>query len=81
MRPDTRSEALKAIGNGEYYGAIVIPEDYTQRISGLAGPPRLPIAVVIEDQGAEINGRPVELGEEVANTITSPDSPAPDFVQ
>jgi YhgE/Pip-like protein len=81
VRPDTRSEALKAIGNGEYYGAIVIPEDYTQRISGLAGPPRLPIAVVVEDQGAEINGRPVELGEEVANTITSPDSPAPDFVQ
>ena len=39
VRPDTRSEALKAIGNGEYYGAIVIPEDYTQRISGLAGPP------------------------------------------
>jgi YhgE/Pip-like protein len=81
VRPDTRSEALKAIGNGEYYGAIVIPEDYTQRISGLAGPPRLPIAVVVEDQGAEINGRPVEPGEEVANTITSPDSPAPDFVQ
>jgi hypothetical protein len=70
VRPDTRSEALKAIGNSEYYGAIVIPEDYTQRISGLAGPPR-----------AKINGRPVELGEEVANTITSPDSPAPDFVQ
>jgi YhgE/Pip-like protein len=81
VRPDTRGEALKAIGNGEYYGAIVIPEDYTQRISGLAGPPRLPIAVAVEDQGAEINGRPVELGEEVANTITSPDSPAPDFVQ
>lgn len=33
------SEALKGIGNGEYYGAIVIPGDYTQRISGLAGPP------------------------------------------
>jgi YhgE/Pip-like protein len=81
VRPDTRSEALKAIGNGEYYGAIVIPEDYTQRISVLAGPPRLPIAVVVEDQGAQINGLPVELGEEVANTITSPDSPAPDFVQ
>jgi len=81
VRPDTRSEALKAIGNGEYYGAIVIPEDYTQRISGLAGPPRLPIAVIVEDQGAEINGRSVVFGAEVAGRITSSDSPAPDFVQ
>ena len=81
IRPDTRSDALKAIGNGEYYGAIVIPGDYTQRISGLASPPTIPIAVVVEDQGAEINGQPVALGEEVAGRITSPESPAPDFVQ
>jgi YhgE/Pip-like protein len=81
IRPDTRGEALKGIGNGEYYGAIVIPGDYTKRISGMAGPPAIPIAVVVEDEGAEINGQPVELGEEVANNITSPDSPAPDFVQ
>jgi hypothetical protein len=37
--------------------------------------------VVVEDQGAGIDGQPVELGEEVAGSITSPDSPAPDFVQ
>ena len=80
-RPDTRGEALEDMGNGEYYGAIVIPGDYTQRISSMAGPPTIPIAVVVEDQGAEINGQPVELGEEVANNVTSPDSPAPDFVQ
>ncbi|MBA3636525.1 MAG: ABC transporter permease [Actinomycetota bacterium] len=81
IRSGNSSEALKGIGYGEYYGAIVIPGDYTQRISGLAGPPTIPIAVVVEDRGAEMNGRPVELGEEVANRITSPASPAPDFVQ
>jgi YhgE/Pip-like protein len=41
-KPDTRGEALEGIGKGEYYGAIVIPRDYTQRISGLAGPPTTP---------------------------------------
>ncbi|MEJ7816669.1 MAG: ABC transporter permease [Rubrobacter sp.] len=81
IRADTRGEALKGIGNGEYYGAIAVPGDYTEQISGLAGPPTIPIAVVVEDRGSEMNGQPVELGEEVANRITSPDSPAPDFVQ
>jgi hypothetical protein len=79
IRPETRGEALEGIGNGEYYGAIAIPGNYTQRISGLAGPPTIPIAVVVEDQGAEMNGQPVALGEEVAGRITSPDSP--DLVQ
>lgn len=55
-RPDTRGAALEGIGNDEYYGAIVIPKDYTQRISGLAGPPTIPIALVVEDQGAEMKG-------------------------
>ena len=53
---DIRGEALKGIGNGGYYGAIVIPGDYTERISDLAGPPTIPLAVVVEDQGAEIGG-------------------------
>ncbi|HEX2742414.1 MAG TPA: ABC transporter permease [Rubrobacter sp.] len=81
MRPDTREEALKGIGNNEYYGAIVIPKDYTQRISDLVSPPTIPIAVVVEDQGAEINGQPMKLGEEVAKRITASDSPAPEFVK
>jgi len=81
IRSDTRGEALERLGNGEYYGAIVIPGDYTQRISALAGPPTIPIAVVVKDQGAEMNGQPVALGEDVAGRITSPDSPAPNFVQ
>ena len=42
IRPDTRSEALEGIGNGEYYGAIVIPGDYTQRISACPARRRYP---------------------------------------
>jgi YhgE/Pip-like protein len=80
-RPDSRGDALEGIGNNRYYGAIVIPEDYTHQISSIARPPNIPIAVVVEDQGAEINGQPVKLGEEVAGGITSPDSPAPGFVR
>ena len=80
-RPDTRGEALEGIGNNESYGAIVIPEDYTEQISNIASPPTIPIAVVVEDQGAEINGQPARLGEEVAGRITSPDSHTPAFVQ
>jgi YhgE/Pip-like protein len=80
-RPDSRGEALEGIGNNEYYGAIVIPKDYTEQISNIASPPAIPIAVVVEDQGAEVNGQPVKLGEEVAGRISSPDSPAPGFVQ
>ena len=80
-RPDTRGGALEGIGNDKYYGAIVIPKDYSQRISNIASPPTIPIAVVVEDRGAEVNGQAVKLGEEVAGRITSPDSPAPSFVQ
>jgi YhgE/Pip-like protein len=81
IRPDTRENALRGIGNDEFYGAIVIPRDCTQRISDLVSPPTIPIAVLVEDQGAAMNGQTVRLGEEVANRITAPDSQAPDFVK
>ena len=80
-RPNSREEALDGLGRKEYYGAIVIPTDYSERISGIASPPEIPIAVLNEDAGAEINGQPINLGEEVEGRITSPDSPAPSFVQ
>jgi YhgE/Pip-like protein len=76
-----RKEALEGIGNDEHYGAIVIPADYSERISGIVSPPTIPIAVVNEDEGAEMNGQPMSLGEEVAKRITAPDSPAPPFVK
>ena len=74
-----RDEAMEGIGNDEYYGAIVIPADYSERISSLASPPTIPIAVVNEDEGAVMNGQPMRLGEEVAKRITA--TPAPPFVQ
>jgi YhgE/Pip-like protein len=80
-RPGGRDEALEGIGNNEYYGTIVIPADYSERISSLAGPPTIPIAVVNEDEGAEINGQPMRPGEEVAKRITALDSPASPFVR
>lgn len=80
-RPETRKEALRGIGRNDYYGAVVIPVGYSERISNMAGPPNVPIAVVNEDEGAEMNGRPASLGAEVVKRIISPDSPAPDFVR
>jgi YhgE/Pip-like protein len=80
-RPGSRAEALEGLRRKEYYGAIVIPADYSEQIAGIARPPEVPIAVVNEDAGAEMGGRPVNLGEEVAGRIISPDSPAPPFIE
>lgn len=80
-RPDSRKEALEGLGRNEYYGAIVVPKDYTERISTAASPPELPIAIVNEDEGAEMQGEPTRLGEEVVKRITGPDSPAPGVIQ
>lgn len=80
-RPGSREKALDGIDRNEYYGAIVIPADYSERISALASPPIVPVAVVNEDEGSEINGQPIKLGEEVVGRISGPDSPAPSFVK
>jgi YhgE/Pip-like protein len=76
-----RDEAMEGIGNDEYYGALVIPAGYSERISSLITPPTIPIAVVNEDEGAVMNGQPMRLGEEVEKRITAPDTPVPPFVQ
>ena len=80
-QPDSRKGALDGLGRNEYYGAIVIPEDYTEQISAAASPPNLPIVIVNEDEGAQMQGKQTNLGEEVAKRITGPDSPAPGFVE
>lgn len=80
-RPDSRKEALEGLGRNDYYGAIVIPKDYTERISSAASPPNIPIAIVNEDKGAEMQGKQTNLGNEVVKRITAPDSPAPGFVE
>jgi YhgE/Pip-like protein len=66
-----RDEAMEGIGNDEYYGALVIPAGYSERISSLITPPTIPIAVVNEDEGAVMNGQPMRLGEEVEKRITA----------
>ncbi len=81
QRPGSREAALEGIGRGELYGAIVIPSDYSERIAAIASPPEIPIAVVNEDEGATLGGRPANLGEEVTARITSPDSPAPSSIE
>ncbi|MGB3633222.1 MAG: ABC transporter permease [Rubrobacteraceae bacterium] len=80
-RPDTRKDALEGLGQNEFYGAIVIPKDYTATISTAAIPPEIPLAIVNEDEGAEMQGEPTKLGAEVVKRITGPDSPDPGFVQ
>ena len=80
-QPDSREAALEGLGKNEFYGAIVIPEGYTEQISAVASPPSLPIAVVNDDEGTEMQGQPTNLGKEVAKRITGPDSPAPSFVE
>ena len=77
----SRGEAAEGIGRNEYYGAIVIPANYTGRISSAASPSELPIAVVNEDTGAEMQGEQTNMGETVVQTITGPDSQAPGFIR
>lgn len=80
-RPEDREQALDGLRRKEYYGAVVIPADFSEKIAGIVSPPEATIAVLNEDAGAEIGGRPVNLGMEVAEGITSPESPAPPFVE
>ena len=38
-RLDNREKAKSGLESGEYYAAIVIPKDYSQRLASLSGPP------------------------------------------
>ena len=38
-RPGSRKEALEGLGNKDYYAAIVIPKDYSERLAKLSSPP------------------------------------------
>jgi len=70
-RLGSREEAMRGISSGEYYGALVIPRDYSGSIAKLAAPPELPVALVNEDGGATLGGRPVRFGDQVAKGATS----------
>ena len=70
-RLGSREAAVRGISRGEYDGALVVPKDYSRRIADLAAPPELPVAIVNEDEGARIGGKPVDLGEQVVEKATS----------
>jgi uncharacterized phage infection (PIP) family protein YhgE len=70
-RLGSREEAMRGISRGEYYGALVVPRDYSESVAKLAGPPELPVALVNEDEGATLNGQPVRFGAEAAKGATS----------
>lgn len=62
---------MRGISRGEYDGALVIPKNYSQSIADLAAPPDLPVAIVNEDEGAKIGGKPVDFGGQVVEGATS----------
>jgi hypothetical protein len=41
-RLDGRDEAMKGLESGNFYAAIVIPGDYSQRLLSMSGPPAVP---------------------------------------
>ncbi|MGI9050402.1 MAG: YhgE/Pip domain-containing protein [Rubrobacteraceae bacterium] len=69
-RLGSREAAMRGISRGEYDGALVIPRDYSRSIANLAAPPELPVAIVNEDSGAEIGGKPVDFGRQVVDKAT-----------
>ena len=73
-RLDSRSEAARGISEGRYYGALVIPEDLSEKVGELSGGPEVPVAIANQDRGATMAGRDVEFGERVVGSVT--DDPA-----
>ncbi|MCL6438973.1 MAG: ABC transporter permease [Rubrobacteraceae bacterium] len=71
VRLDTREGAIEGIRDDRFYGAVVIPRDYTARLAGIAGPPRVPLAIVDEDEGASLGGRRINFGREVVSRLVS----------
>ncbi len=70
-RLGSRGAAVRGISRGEYDGALIIPKNYSQSIANLAAPPELPVAIVNEDEGAKIGGKPVDFGGQVVEGATS----------
>lgn len=70
-RVGSREAAVRGISRGEYDGALIIPKNYSRSIADLAAPPELPVAIVNEDEGAKIGGKPVDLGGQVVEGATS----------
>ena len=67
---DSKDEAVEKMNNGEYYGALVIPENYTKSLATLATPnPQFPEYTVIVNQGknSQVSTQVTQLLTQIAN--------------
>ena len=70
-RVGSREAAVRGISRGEYDGALIVPKNYSRSIAELVAPPDLPVAIVNEDEGAKLGGKPVDFGDQVVEGATS----------
>ena len=67
---DSKDEAVEKMNNGEYYGALVIPENYTKSLATLATPnPQFPEYTVVVNQGknSQVSTQVTQLLTQIAN--------------
>lgn len=67
---DSKDEAIEKMNNGEYYGALVIPENYTKSLATLATPnPQFPEYTVVVNQGknSQVSTQVTQLLTQIAN--------------
>ena len=70
-RVGSREAAVRGISRGEYDGALIVPKNYSRSIAELVAPPELPVAILNEDEGAKLGGKPVDFGDQVVEGATS----------
>ena len=67
---DSKDQALEKMNNGEYYGALVIPENYTKSLATLATPnPQFPEYTVVVNQGknSQLSTQVTQILTQIAN--------------
>ncbi len=67
---DSKDKAIEKMNDGEFYGALVIPENYTQSISSLATPnAQAPEFTVIVNQGknSQLSTQVTQILTQIAN--------------
>ena len=67
---DSKDEAVEKMNNGEYYGALVISENYTKNLATLATPnPQFPEYTVVVNQGknSQVSTQVTQLLTQIAN--------------
>ena len=67
---NSKDEAVEKMNNGEYYGALVIPENYTKSLATLAtSNPQFPEYTVVVNQGknSQVSTQVTQLLTQIAN--------------